>query len=554
MKKRQIFIFLFAFISFFPSLWADEDVKIISRKEWGADETLKYISSPEWQEIIKKREENALLPLTDEQKKEVAKIQKRNMQIAEYFDKNFPEEEHVVEKISYENGEKLAWPIKKTNYVKWIIVHHTDTSYPDDITALKEIYHFHSVTRGWWDIGYNYLIGENGDIYEWRSGWDYAEWAHAVYNNFSSVSISMIGKFDDVWVNERQYAALSKMILYLSKKYGIDLNKKVYFHKECKWEKCSGPMDSFLSYPVIGHRDVGYTKCPWDKLYEQIHLALAENQPQTKWFTQISYEESKKMKLAFSLASWKTQQQLLAKVFSSKSQDELLNLLEQVEEKLFFGKDKKSEKQLTFLKSALINYFKNASTIMEDTHKSFDDTHPIKILLSYPKSSSIKIKDGSKEYTFTTDKGALSIEWKRFKRLELSSKKLPYLEISSWERIPEWDKKKEYNDNTFRGSLILQVKNGNIEVINKLSLSDYLKWLWEVSNTDEPEKIKAITIAARSYARYYMTQEKKFPSEEYDGSDNPDEFQKYLWYGYEIRSPQISKMADSTKNDIFSCL
>lgn len=50
-----------------------------------------------------------------------------------------------------------------------------------------------------------------------------------------------------------------------------------------------------------------------------------------------------------------------------------------------------------------------------------------------------------------------------------------------------------------------------------------------MSNTDLPEKIKTIIVAARSYASFYMNpQNRKFSTILYDGSDNPDEFQKYL--------------------------
>jgi hypothetical protein len=35
-------------------------------------------------------------------------------------------------------------------------------------------------------------------------------------------------------------------------------------------------------------------------------------------------------------------------------------------------------------------------------------------------------------------------------------------------------------------------------------------------------------VAARSYANYYIDYAKKFPNEDYDASDDPNVFQKYL--------------------------
>jgi hypothetical protein len=119
---------------------------------------LKYISSPEWQKILKKRAEKSKIPLTEEQKTSLASIVERDAQINTYYKTKFPEEIRVVEKIRYENGEKLAWPIQKTNQVKGIVIHHTDTEYADDMTSLQSIYKFHTVTRAWGDLGYNFLI------------------------------------------------------------------------------------------------------------------------------------------------------------------------------------------------------------------------------------------------------------------------------------------------------------------------------------------------------------------------------------------------------------
>ena len=69
-----------------------------------------------------------------------------------------------------------------------VIGHHTDTNsnrecftYLECSQKVREIQDFHMDTNGWWDIGYNFLIGEDGRIYEGRglniegahcSGWN----------------------------------------------------------------------------------------------------------------------------------------------------------------------------------------------------------------------------------------------------------------------------------------------------------------------------------------------------------------------------------------------
>lgn len=45
---------------------------------------------------------------------------------------------------------------------------------------------------------------------------------------------------------------------------------------------------------------------------------------------------------------------------------------------------------------------------------------------------------------------------------------------------------------------------------------------------------------------------RKFAGEPYDGSDDPDVFQKYLGYSYELRSPSIAKMVDVTHGQVIT--
>lgn len=47
--------------------------------------------------------------------------------------------------------------------------------------------------RQWFDIGYNFVIGEDGNVYEGR-GWDYVG-AHAPGYNTQSIGICVIGDF-----------------------------------------------------------------------------------------------------------------------------------------------------------------------------------------------------------------------------------------------------------------------------------------------------------------------------------------------------------------------
>lgn len=68
------------------------------------------------------------------------------------------------------------------------VVHHTEG--PTDQTP-RAIQDFHMDTRGWADIGYNFLIRDDGTIYEGR-GW-LVIGAHAVGHNTSGIGAAYIG-------------------------------------------------------------------------------------------------------------------------------------------------------------------------------------------------------------------------------------------------------------------------------------------------------------------------------------------------------------------------
>jgi peptidoglycan hydrolase-like amidase len=122
-------------------------------------------------------------------------------------------------------------------------------------------------------------------------------------------------------------------------------------------------------------------------------------------------------------------------------------------------------------------------------------------------------------------------------------------EIKTWEHRPEWNT--ALNDNKFRGVIEIRVINDQVAYINELPLEDYLKGLAEVSNNSPFEKQKTIAVLARTYARFYMEDEnRKFPGLPYDGSDDPDIFQKYLGYGAETRLPNFVGAVAITANEV----
>lgn len=122
------------------------------------------------------------------------------------------------------------------------------------------------------------------------------------------------------------------------------------------------------------------------------------------------------------------------------------------------------------------------------------------------------------------------------------------LQIKNYNHAPAWNP--ALNDNEYRGVLEVQTVDTKLVVINELPLEDYLKGLAEASNTDPMEKIKAVVVAARSYAQYYMEVGTKFPGKPYNLDDDPNVSQRYLGYGFEKRGGNVAAAVDATSGQV----
>ncbi|KAK2575092.1 hypothetical protein KPH14_008821 [Odynerus spinipes] len=103
----------------------------------------------------------------------------------------------------------------------------------------------HIDDRGWFDIGYSFVIGEDGNVYEGR-GWNKVG-AHAPGYNFQSIGICVIGDFTDTLPNAAALRALNSLI-----SCGVSLGK------------------IRDDYKLIGHRQARDTECPGETFYKYV--------------------------------------------------------------------------------------------------------------------------------------------------------------------------------------------------------------------------------------------------------------------------------------------
>lgn len=130
--------------------------------------------------------------------------------------------------------------------VERITLHHTDEHSGmrgrSDLEVVHAIQAYHRDNLGWADIGYHYLVGRDGRIYEGRSV--SAQGAHAGgVNNKNNLGVSVIGNFNAALPPPAQLAAVSAFLADRRNAYGLS------------------------SAALLGHRDFGPTECPGDALY-----------------------------------------------------------------------------------------------------------------------------------------------------------------------------------------------------------------------------------------------------------------------------------------------
>ncbi len=159
------------------------------------------------------------------------------------------------ERLRYDNQGEI-WP-PEYREVEHVIIHHTDTpNYQDPVAAIRSIYYYHTVTQGWGDIGYNYLVDFRGNIYEGRVGGANVIGGHAFQYAEGSSGIGVMGDFD---VRQPDSAAVSAIIA-ITAYTGRFLNPL-------------GSADFFQvpSLPTIcAHRDVNASTCPGNFLYDDL--------------------------------------------------------------------------------------------------------------------------------------------------------------------------------------------------------------------------------------------------------------------------------------------
>jgi N-acetylmuramoyl-L-alanine amidase len=162
----------------------------------------------------------------------------------------------------------MGWDPEYAPSIRAGFLHHTagTNSYAAaDVPAiLRSIYVFHSQTRGWGDIGYNFLVDRFGRTWEGRYGGvdSTVIGAHTGGFNTGTFGVAMMGNFDTVAVPAATRAAVEAVFAWKFARWKVNPTGTV------RLTSAGGGTSKYPAGAVVtkntlsGHRDVGNTECP----------------------------------------------------------------------------------------------------------------------------------------------------------------------------------------------------------------------------------------------------------------------------------------------------
>lgn len=565
--------------------WGLDGISYLSRADWGADESWRYTEHPIYQSIIAKQQSAAPTPETEAQRR----VRVGN----QYVLNTFPTFFKIDSIIREQNGKKLFWALQYAEKKDKIIVHHTATTTALPLTLeeekeyMKSVYRFHAFSRGWWDIWYNFVIMPSGRIYEWRAWGAWVVWAHVTWNNTNSVGISLVWNFQ--WENKPtqwQLTSLINLSAAVAQKYNIDPYKKTYYFQS----STAHPYVSVsLNYALGGHKDGWNTACPGENVYpllpdirEKVFQAM----------TKVAISSPTQTAELLNTTTPTTRYQLIP--VGPNPAAETISTTQSSTQEVKFGSANTTapiKNQFDSLSVARANYLdvytftKSQSSIQRlDWAPKIENIDSIENklirVLLYEASSLptwnitcnpwciLRIVWQSsvvKSFTATAKDGLFEIQLNdktlKVDQFWLSAYNTP---TTSWTISLTNYARKASNGvplNEFRQGMIFTYWNlkdeawvikNQAQVINLVSLDNYMKWIAEASDQEVQTKADLLALLSKAYAMYYMWWTIKHPSilddALYNAIDDPRFFQKYLGVWREKISKKWPVALENTKN------
>ena len=169
----------------------------------------------------------------------------------------------IMSRAQWGADESLRGTPPEYGQVNGAFVHHTvnanDYSEGEVPGLIRSIYLYHVRSRGWSDLGYNFIIDRFGRIWEGRyGGVDRAViGAHTLGYNDDAFAASALGNYEDAAPTNAMLSAYARLFAWKFAVHGVNPLRRVDYDGE--------------SWPAIaGHRDAASTACPGARLYARL--------------------------------------------------------------------------------------------------------------------------------------------------------------------------------------------------------------------------------------------------------------------------------------------
>lgn len=479
----------------------------------------------------------------------------------------------------------LIYPDYFNHHKNKIVIHHTAVDYNPNWTIndvkkqIQDIYKYHTFNRDFGDIGYNFLIDQMWNIYEWRAGGEWAVGMHASNNNVTSIWIALMWNFQNDTPTVEQMKSLVNLVTAVAKFYHIDPHGYTYTFSTNTDEE---PYVVAERNPnIMWHKNVKATACPGTNLY--------------KYLPQIRDEVLLRMK-RWTIGNVDLPESWANELKKSNQQSNISSS----NPKINVSKINNFPQRLSSLKEKDPKILQEAAKLARNSYKwqlSKSSKLSSKIIKKYSISDvkklinqdiSVLLYELSTQYdsfqiicdmkcVFNIDGVNYYWTWATLtfltNKIQVNSDyTLSANSVSVKSSVSDWVVKvSNYNRksylwipwNTFKWSLTFEkwtypLRNGEQKsdfiVINNLPFSEYMKWIVETNDTETLEKNKVMAMISKNYALFYLNKWNIHPNipldANYTAIDNPDFFQKYVWAGLEKTLTKWYQALESTKNKI----
>ena len=237
--------------------------RVLKRRDWGADDSLLWASGHSSSGDASGERENGESPENNLSGREQDCLDAQRA---------YPKEFQVERTVKTDDGRTLRWPRQYSKTVRLLVLHPPAAAVGGDdrsgVERVRAIEQYHAQNRGWGDVGYHYLIDEDGRIYEGKAGGDKVVGGHAYCHNISSVGIALLGNFEVERPTQTQMKSLQWLLDDLADHYAIDVSRDVSYHGK-------------ILPAIVGHGDLLSTDCPGyyvDKTLSQVRANVRNNE------------------------------------------------------------------------------------------------------------------------------------------------------------------------------------------------------------------------------------------------------------------------------------